>query len=445
MGLVYCIFSIVSRTIEVLRFLLDLNFWIVSSLLSAIYFVYNLPSLLIAGVIKCWNLTFLYVLALGEALLATVQTWLGMLGAWLRLFGGFLESLKMIGNLFTYVVFRSKELLHRGLLSGQSFIRQFCEGCGIAVSLIVYFVNTMVNMLLIGMQNVFGMALATWETVAEPMLRVLQAAIVVFHSLSSSIVGIAILLWTPCQLALNFLHSLSQIFISVFVLNLYGLVLTLAIVVFTTLYLNPDLPRRGADRTLQYISSIPWLLRLQTTAQRLYLLTLARAQTILESEVWQRAPWPGSQAAQGRVRRQNANEAGIALAGPQRHPVIPVIMNDAPQGQEIINLHRINNADPPLGREGPMTSAAISTTNRPSMKHASNEPEPDTLLSLLKEHEERKKCVICQDSVKTVLLLPCRHLCLCRACTNILLNQPVYQHNCPLCRQMILQNMDVYL
>lgn len=50
-------------------------------------------------------------------------------------------------------------------------------------------------------------------------------------------------------------------------------------------------------------------------------------------------------------------------------------------------------------------------------------------------------CVICQDNLRTILLLPCRHLCLCQVCFRQLRR---YRHECPVCRQAIHQTIQVY-
>lgn len=49
-------------------------------------------------------------------------------------------------------------------------------------------------------------------------------------------------------------------------------------------------------------------------------------------------------------------------------------------------------------------------------------------------------CVVCQESVKTVLILPCRHLCLCQHCSE---NQEM--QTCPLCRVQIENTIQTFL
>ena len=63
----------------------------------------------------------------------------------------------------------------------------------------------------------------------------------------------------------------------------------------------------------------------------------------------------------------------------------------------------------------------------------------------LKERERKESssegstCCICKDELKTILLLPCRHLCLCENCSRL----PVVS-NCPVCRTTITERLQVY-
>ena len=46
----------------------------------------------------------------------------------------------------------------------------------------------------------------------------------------------------------------------------------------------------------------------------------------------------------------------------------------------------------------------------------------------------QRECVICFTVVKDTVVLPCRHLCLCQGCSQIVRMQ---NNNCPICRTRI--------
>jgi hypothetical protein len=49
--------------------------------------------------------------------------------------------------------------------------------------------------------------------------------------------------------------------------------------------------------------------------------------------------------------------------------------------------------------------------------------------------EERTECVVCMMDRKNVVLLPCRHACLCWNCANIMARDS--ESKCPICREMV--------
>ncbi|MFT7818550.1 ring finger protein 26-like [Arapaima gigas] len=437
MALLYFVFCAFRKCLDVVGLLLDMAVWLLSASISALH---SLPLLLSSS-----------ALAVSECVASAAQGSLHVLAGWLQLLGGVSESFKMLGHLLSHVLLRTRELLHRGLLSGHSVLRQACEACGILLSLVLYLVNTVVNMLLIGVQNCFAALTGAWETVSGPLQEALELSLTLLTFLHSSLVGASILLWTPCQVALEFLGSLGHVFATVFLLNVYGLVMTAVIVTVVMLYLNPGLPRRGA----QHVSGMPAMQRLQRAMYRLYLLALERAQATLELVTWQRTAWQGSQpvartpqasASNRGSDRDSRDPPGLAPAGdfaahahyPPDHAGREVGDNSPPQGP----LLGYGSSDPVPDCLG--SDRLLESHQAPLMEVTYKEPAvTSSLLTLLKEHEERKKCVICQDSAKTVLLLPCRHLCLCRGCADILLCLPAPQHSCPLCRHAILHTMDV--
>lgn len=79
-------------------------------------------------------------------------------------------------------------------------------------------------------------------------------------------------------------------------------------------------------------------------------------------------------------------------------------------------------------------------------------PLPAHLLSssdlgkVLENERDKRLCVVCQDQVKNVLVLPCRHMCLCVDCAHELAVQRNHARRvCPLCRSRIETVMDVYV
>lgn len=56
--------------------------------------------------------------------------------------------------------------------------------------------------------------------------------------------------------------------------------------------------------------------------------------------------------------------------------------------------------------------------------------------------EEEGMCVVCLDAKRSVLLLPCRHLCCCGDCSQLLQARAA---PCPMCRQDVREHMEVYV
>lgn len=54
-------------------------------------------------------------------------------------------------------------------------------------------------------------------------------------------------------------------------------------------------------------------------------------------------------------------------------------------------------------------------------------------------------CVVCQDNEKNIVLLPCKHLCLCLECCQTINRMASNRRTCPLCRVKIRDYINVYL
>jgi hypothetical protein len=70
----------------------------------------------------------------------------------------------------------------------------------------------------------------------------------------------------------------------------------------------------------------------------------------------------------------------------------------------------------------------------------------DALTRALEQERDHRRCVVCQDQAKNVLLLPCRHMCMCAPCAQTITRTAlIYRRICPLCRAPIEAIMSVFV
>ncbi|KAF4522528.1 hypothetical protein B566_EDAN009975 [Ephemera danica] len=87
----------------------------------------------------------------------------------------------------------------------------------------------------------------------------------------------------------------------------------------------------------------------------------------------------------------------------------------------------------------PVRRSVRLQTRRSDSKTPEN---PELLKRQLQMEKEEKLCVVCQDRNKCVIVIPCRHLCLCVDCSNIIKHTT---HQCPICRQAFERGISVFM
>lgn len=371
--------------------------------------------------VEYWNFALFSFLTATEAVSSAAHAAVHAVEGWLQTLGGVFESFKMVGHLFCHVGLRTKDLLHRGFAVGSCILRQTCEGLLIALSLVLYFVNTVVNIVLISTQNCLSVLVGIWEAVAGPVQKVAELALNLLTFLYSCLVGATVLLWTPCQLLLDFLGALGRVVVTVFMVDSHVLLITAVVISLGLLVLNPRLPVLVGQLSLNFVTALPGARSVQATFHRLCSVILEPA--VVHQEVHSRTAQDA-----GGTRLLDTDTGGLMSEG----DLLPANSQSRP-----------DSSLPYAEQEGEPETVSGGGTSTSELRSAVEDVE---LLTLLKEQEERKKCVICQDLSKTVLLLPCRHLCLCRPCADILTQRrSAQQRCCPLCRQHITKTLDVFL
>lgn len=104
--------------------------------------------------------------------------------------------------------------------------------------------------------------------------------------------------------------------------------------------------------------------------------------------------------------------------------------------QSLLRLSTIDKAQRTMGELMQMNDGELSAMLTDLESHVSKvRTARDQVLA--RQHSENSLCCVCRDREKTILMLPCRHLCACAFCSASL-------GACPVCRSTIREKIGVF-
>lgn len=79
------------------------------------------------------------------------------------------------------------------------------------------------------------------------------------------------------------------------------------------------------------------------------------------------------------------------------------------------------------------------------LRHVPKDERNSNLMEQLERERDQNLCVVCQTEKKNIVVMPCRHMCMCKNCCAQLFRTQRYQRKtCPLCRNIITSTMEIY-
>ncbi|NXW76307.1 RNF26 ligase, partial [Hirundo rustica] len=340
--------------------------------------------------------------------------------------GSVLRVRELLAAFLALAATRATAVSIRLWLRCQLAVKLLCSATVVFIS--VYFLAVVCHS---GARSLGAPFVTLWDSLTSLIFGVTDLLAAFLAHVSGAAIAVSMLLWWLCQMAFEFLCSISKVFTSIFFVGVYilGLLLRIVflIVLVAVIYCNQEVLWMLKGHVLGSTR------RLQPVLRRLYQVAMLTLRRATASQPWHRlVDWVLTNWSQAGRRMNQGREQLDAGQAPQPRPVVSC----AGAGQHLRT---------PRGELGTPGGRAVSRQQLNATAGSAEGTSGNNPWVLLKEQDEQKKCVICQDQTKTVLLLPCRHLCLCQECTEVLLQQDIYQRNCPLCRQMILQTLNVYL
>lgn len=131
---------------------------------------------------------------------------------------------------------------------------------------------------------------------------------------------------------------------------------------------------------------------------------------------------------------------------------VTIASSEADDDEEDVDEYEIDDAttDEDELSDSDSIDIQLPTVNAHNVRRSTtpsrlNVHSPEDFQKEIEKEKEKTKCVVCQDHDKSVLILPCKHLCLCLQCGNtIARSRNVERRVCPLCRKKIETIMNVY-
>ena len=91
-----------------------------------------------------------------------------------------------------------------------------------------------------------------------------------------------------------------------------------------------------------------------------------------------------------------------------------------------------------------LTLKQMFTAERRSTEEPLDEKDRD-LREQLERERDKNLCVVCQTENKNIVVMPCRHMCMCKnCCTQLFRFQRYHRRACPLCRHTITSTLEIY-
>ena len=107
-----------------------------------------------------------------------------------------------------------------------------------------------------------------------------------------------------------------------------------------------------------------------------------------------------------------------------------------------VELHAIEKNAALQQLEEDMTNLALEKRDgirEPSASNQSVQYKQTSRESLTHSNRDVLLCVVCMEREKKVLLLPCKHVCMCKVCSDEIVAGSA---QCPVCREHIVDSID---